>query len=121
MGTPNTGNLTPFKPGQSGNPSGKPKGTSEFRELCRSHTPDCVARLRELLDHKDGRVAVRAAEVLLDRGWGKPAQTVRVEESKSPEWDASDISTETLEQMAVLLAREATRHAPALPVVEEQH
>jgi len=68
----------PFKKGQSGNPKGRPKKIPELREL--------LANV--LGDEKDGKTAaeailmairnkaikgdVRAAELLLDRAYGKP-------------------------------------------------
>lgn len=60
-------------PGKSGNPGGRPKG---IEALARAHTPAAIERLVRALDDDDSRVAVTAAGMLLDRGWGKPAQTV---------------------------------------------
>jgi hypothetical protein len=60
-----------FKPGKSGNPSGRPKG---IEALAREHTPAAIAALVAALGNPRERVA--AAVALLDRGWGKPAQTV---------------------------------------------
>ena len=70
----------PFKKGQSGNPKGRPK------------MPDLKSALAEYLaDEKDGKTALdaiimklrqmaikgnlKAAEMLLDRGYGKPKQS----------------------------------------------
>jgi hypothetical protein len=81
---PNPQNLKPaWKKGQSGNPKGRPK-LPDIRE----------ALAKVLADEKDGITAleatlaalrakavrgdVRAAEVLLDRAFGKSAQTVDV-------------------------------------------
>jgi hypothetical protein len=71
-----------WKKGQSGNPAGRPKKLPELREL--------LANV--LGDEKDGKTAaeailmalrakaakgdVRAAELLLDRAYGKPKQDV---------------------------------------------
>ena len=33
-----------------------------------------MAVLGQALNHEDARIAIKAAEVLLDRGWGKPTQ-----------------------------------------------
>ncbi len=61
----------PFKPGQSGNPGGRPKGTSVtavLRELLDQAGPDSVAApLLELAQGGD----IQAIKVLLDRTEGK--------------------------------------------------
>jgi hypothetical protein len=64
-----------FKPGQSGNPGGRPK--SDVVSLARQHTPEAVNRLVALMRQDDDLgIAVQATTVLLDRGWGKPAQAI---------------------------------------------
>ena len=62
---------TTFKPGQSGNPGGRPKG---IEALAREHTPAALAALVDALRSPKERVP--AAVALLDRGWGKPTVTV---------------------------------------------
>ena len=62
---------TTFKPGQSGNPGGRPKG---IEALAREHTPAALAALVDAL--RSPRERVSAAVALLDRGWGKPTVTV---------------------------------------------
>lgn len=66
----------PFQPGQSGNPSGRPKRDAEVRELARKYTKEAIAAL--VLALKDKTQRVKAAEVLLDRGYGRPAQHVNL-------------------------------------------
>lgn len=61
-----------WRPGQSGNPSGRPGGYAEFREMCRSKSPQAVEALEGALT-EGGPSAVAAARVLLEYGWGKPA------------------------------------------------
>jgi len=68
----------PFKKGQSGNPGGRPKENAEVKELARAHGPKAIAKLAELLDGDDPRVAVSAAQALLDRGYGKPHQSMDI-------------------------------------------
>jgi hypothetical protein len=66
---------TRFKPGKSGNPSGKKKHEGKsLQALARQYTPDAVAALVKALNSPRERVP--AAIALLDRGWGKPVQMI---------------------------------------------
>lgn len=65
----------PFKPGKSGNPSGRPKSAKEFEALARARSPQALERLLEIAKGR-GMPAVKACEILLDRAWGKPTVTV---------------------------------------------
>jgi hypothetical protein len=60
-----------WAPGQSGNPGGRPKG---IEALARAYTPQALEALVVALQDPGTRVA--AAVALLDRGWGKPKQTI---------------------------------------------
>jgi hypothetical protein len=64
----------PFAKGQSGNPTGRPKVDQEVRELAREHGPAAITKLVELMEGEDKRLALSAAQALLDRGFGKPMQ-----------------------------------------------
>lgn len=68
----------PFAPGQSGNPSGRPKNNARVVELARSHTENAFATLVQVMEDKKAPAAARvsAAQAVLDRGWGKPVQPV---------------------------------------------
>ena len=63
----------PFAAGVSGNPGGRPKG---IEAIAREHTVEAIAVLVRALSDEDTRVAVTAASILLDRGWGKPKQMI---------------------------------------------
>lgn len=67
-----------FKKGQSGNPGGRPKEDDEIKRLARTHGPDALKRLAWWLKSDNPKASVSAAQVLLDRGYGKPAQQVGV-------------------------------------------
>jgi HEAT repeat protein len=73
-----------FQPGQSGNPGGRPKGEAKVREAARQHTEAAIAVLVAALEDEDRRVQIKAAEVLLDRGWGKPTQPLSGDEEGAP-------------------------------------
>jgi len=70
----------PFKPGQSGNPSGRPKIPKEVVDAARAHTTRAIEVLSEILNDVTAKAKDRisAANALLDRGWGKPVQAVSV-------------------------------------------
>lgn len=66
----------PFKPGQSGNPNGRPKVPEGVKDLARQFTELSVNTLAEICRKKKAPAAARvmAATALLDRAWGKPVQ-----------------------------------------------
>ena len=65
-----------FKPGQSGNPLGRPKSDKTIRDLARVHTKDALNTLTEIVKNPKASdtARVHACNALLDRGWGKPVQ-----------------------------------------------
>lgn len=67
-----------WKPGQSGNPGGRPKIDKEIRELAQTYSIQAVETLAAImLNHDyDPRVRGFAANSILDRAVGKPAQAV---------------------------------------------
>jgi hypothetical protein len=71
------GNPKAFKPGQSGNPSGRPKVVAEIRDLARQHTGTALNALVKIATAgKSESARVSAATALLDRGYGKPTQPI---------------------------------------------
>lgn len=71
---------TAFKPGVSGNPGGRAKVVGELRDLARTHTATALNTLIELMQHDpNGKVRLEAANAVLDRGYGKPSQSVSVD------------------------------------------
>jgi hypothetical protein len=62
--------------GRSGNPGGRPKLPEEAKAQIRDLAPLAIAALAKALESDDERVVVAAATQILDRGYGKPAQTV---------------------------------------------
>ncbi len=67
---------TSWKPGQSGNPEGRPKLIAEVRDLARQHSPRAIERLVELMEADSGTTAVAACKELLDRGYGRAPQYI---------------------------------------------
>lgn len=83
-----------FKKGQSGNPNGRPKKLPELDKLLADvlgEEKDGIEAAKVILMALRAKAAkgdVRAAEVLLDRAYGKAKQTMDVSVSKKnlPDW-----------------------------------
>lgn len=67
-----------FVKGVSGNPGGRIREVTQVMELAREYTTDAIDALKNVLKSADSPPAakVSAATVILDRGWGKPKETV---------------------------------------------
>ena len=102
-----TGNKGSFKPGQSGNPGGRPRRTDEERdalEEIRKLAADVPGKLKTLLNDKRTPPAVRlkACEIILDRTYGKPDSRLKLE---PPKVDMLDDIKATVEQFRAEEAR----------------
>ena len=62
--------------GKSGNPTGRPKQDPELKALAKAYTQEAVARLGHWLKSDNAKASVMAAQVLLDRGYGKAPQEI---------------------------------------------
>lgn len=78
----NEANLKPFKKGRSGNPRGRPKKLPELDKLLADVLGEekdgltAAEAILKAIRSKAFRGDVRAAEVLLDRAWGKAKQSI---------------------------------------------
>ncbi len=64
-----------FQKGQSGNPSGMSKSHAQIQALARTHCPDAIRRIAEIMRTSDDpRAVIAAAQRLLERGYGKAPQ-----------------------------------------------
>jgi hypothetical protein len=101
---------TSFRPGQSGNPTGRPKrpATIEARRIfrdvadaARERTQDAIDTLFAIMKDPKAPAAARisAAQAILDRGYGKPAQAIEV----NAEPDLTHVSDEDLKTLERIL------------------
>lgn len=65
-----------FQKGQSGNPGGRPAMPPEVRDALEAGSALAAQRLVELIGNEDPRVAAMASIAVLDRLYGRPAQSV---------------------------------------------
>ena len=118
-------NLSPWQPGQSGNPSGRPKGTRDLAgyvlettdggkelvdalvSIARGTMPN-VATQEGTRPRKDQQVRpadqLKAIEMLLDRGFGKSPQQLDIAHSVTDR-PLENLSDETL-RLLVEIARQ---------------
>ena len=71
-------NLKQWKPGQSGNPGGRPRISADFREACKEFMDAAgFNRLQEIADdikHKDN---FRALQLIINYSYGRPEKEDR--------------------------------------------
>jgi hypothetical protein len=65
-----------FQKGQSGNPGGRPKLPADIREAFKAKAPEALEVLSRCLQSNDDRIAMMAAQAILDRGYGRPVQSI---------------------------------------------
>jgi hypothetical protein len=90
-----------WRPGQSGNPHGRPKAPVDIAELARQHGPRCIAVAASLLEDADPRIRLGALVALLDRGFGKPRQAVEINDPANSlmlHWVAAKRVSEELQE-----------------------
>ena len=99
----------PFPKGISGNPGGRPKILGDVQELARQKSPEAIDTLSNIMRDEKAPPAARvaAANALLDRGYGKPTQTISQTLAKV---DPSSLSDQ---ELAAIVAQGATVNAQA--------
>ena len=108
----------PWKRGQSGNPGGRPKVVSHVRELARQHSEEAVQALCAVMNDpaEKGTARVAAAQVILDRAFGKPAPEADLVLPPFDQWtDDMVVAVFGPDAAALLEAREAEAQQELLP------
>jgi hypothetical protein len=68
-----------FLKGASANPRGRPLENDELKKLARQQGSAAIVRLTQLMYSDDEQVAHAAAKTLLDRGYGRPEQSIALD------------------------------------------
>lgn len=83
-----------WQKGQSGNPGGRRRQDYRIKEVAQQYTSEALKTLLEIMRNKRTAAGARVLAIreLLDRGWGKPAQSVEItnpDGSLSSAWQAA--------------------------------
>lgn len=103
-----------FEKGKSGNPGGRPRATMpdgrSLAEAAREHSPKALAVLVYALKSEKIETAMAAAQALLDRGFGRAAQSIELTGAEggpvqtTAKLDVTGLSEQTLREIAALRA-----------------
>ncbi len=99
--------------GVSGNPRGRPAVPKEVTEAARAYSMTAICVLARWTKSKNGVAAVRAAQALLDRGWGSAPQKIELGGGEEPLEVRSSPTPESVARLREMLLG-ATPQAPAL-------
>lgn len=71
-----------FKKGQSGNPGGRPKLITEFRQACQEEWRSVFETWKQIMNNEgaDQFARIAAAKEIAAYGFGKPSQAVAIED-----------------------------------------
>lgn len=89
-----------FKPGQSGNPNGRPKAAEEFRIKARALVDELVLKAWEAEVRSMGDDWLKASELLAAYGYGKPSQSIDITADVTSTSPHAELSAEELRAIA---------------------
>jgi len=90
-----------FKPGESGNPGGRPKKSNAAAIEARKHYMAAINTHIANLGDEDPNVRHKAAEALLDRGFGKPQEYIEIEEQIHAKQVSDDVVFQRLMEYGI--------------------
>jgi hypothetical protein len=94
-----------WRPGQSGNPSGRSGLFQEMQRRAREATPELIDYLLEIArdGDEDARNRIVAIQIMLERGWGKVpiCEPESLEQKPEPDW--SRLTPEQREQIRAVV------------------
>src|SRR5665213_1646532 len=82
-----------FVPGVSGNRSGRPKAEAVLRESAQAYGDDSIQTLFALTKSKNEKIALLACREILDRGYGRPRETIDLSAEVTPKMNLADLPT----------------------------
>lgn len=114
------GMLRPFLPGNRANPSGVGADYREVLKLARDASPHAMQTLIKAMDHKDKRIAIVAADKVLERAWGR-VKDVDPSAAVDPEASArrEQMRTEVIRMLQALAVPEPLTPSNAVVVPPE--
>ena len=104
--------MRPFQTGNSGRPKNTSTRYSETLALARENSPAAMRTLISRLQDPDGRIAVVAANSLLERAWGK-VREMKPEERQQMSIDLSALSAAELKILMDLAVSGRLRSVPS--------
>ena len=98
-----------WKKGQSGNPGGRPRAEIHVRDLAREHTAEALKVMVEVMRDKKAPATARlgAAQGLIDRAWGKPAQIIAGDAEGDPIRVDAELSDRDLARRIAMILGQA--------------
>ena len=111
-----------WTPGVSGNPSGKPKDPT--KALAKKYSEEALETIYQLMQSSAvaPKVRVLAAEIILNRAWGKPTTSVELTGAEGGPLLIAPVDAppqETREQWIARRTKEMLERAPTVnPIIE---
>jgi hypothetical protein len=104
--------LKPWRKGETGRVSNVASRYTETQQYARQHSMEAVKTLVERLQDPDGRIAVVAANSILERAWGK-VREMKPEEREQVSIDLSALSAAELKILLDLAQSGRLRSLPS--------